>query len=123
MKNAKNVFPFQPVTNAQLRDLIVELAQRVSEIHYEIRSLRTEMRHSFMATQQDIDALTAQVTDLGASLSSDVTAIQDEITALQSANPGVDVSALQAAVQSLSGNVDAVTALAPAAPAPVDPNA
>lgn len=50
-------------------------------------------------TQADLDALAAKV-------SADVTAINAEIAALQSANPALDLSGLQAAVASLDATAN-----------------
>jgi hypothetical protein len=65
-----------------------------------------------MATQAEVDALTAKLGDLGNTLKADDSAIQTEIARLQS--QGVDTSALSAAVDSLAQDVDATTALVPA---------
>jgi hypothetical protein len=126
---AGSSWPFQPVTNAQLRDLIVSLKAQLHDVNHEIRheisAFKTEMRERLMATQADVDALTQKVSDLGTALASDVTAITDEIAALQSANPSLDLSALSSAVDGLSTNVDAVTAIPGdgSTPTPVDPGA
>ena len=66
-----------------------------------------------MATQADIDALTAQLGTLKDTLTADDAAIQTEIANLQA--QGVDTTALQAAVSDLSTVVDATSALVPAA--------
>jgi hypothetical protein len=70
------------------------------------------------ASQQDIDNLTQELQDETSALNTAVTGIQDEITALQNANPGVDVTALQAAADALKSSVDSAAALVPA---PVEP--
>lgn len=83
---------------------------------------------ALVATQADVDALTGQVgglaTILGsvqADLAASTAAIQQEIQQLQS---GLDLTALQAAVEPLAGMAqqidDAVKALNPAPPAPVE---
>lgn len=77
----------------------------------------TEMRKT-MATQADIDALTTKLSDMKDHLTSADAGIQAEIDALKAANPAVDVTALQSAVDALSGQVDATAALVPA---PVEP--
>jgi hypothetical protein len=71
-----------------------------------------------MATQADLDNLTAQLTaaDQG---------IQAEIAALQAANPALDLSGLQAAVQATADLVPAPAPVDPTPapePTPVDPN-
>ncbi len=73
-----------------------------------------QLEELMTAAQSDIDALTTAVTAAVDALQTDVTAIQAEIAALQAAHPGVDVTALQAAVGSLTSTVTSVGALAPA---------
>jgi hypothetical protein len=72
-----------------------------------------------MATQADVDALTAAVSGVSTDLAAAVTNIQAEIAALQTANPALDLSALQTAVSGLvtvQGTVDALETPPPAAP-------
>ncbi len=114
-----NAFPFQPVTNAQLLASLRELGTEVRDLFaliritiHEVRAMREEMRQGFMATQADLDALVSQVNTATADITS-------EIEALKNANPSLDLSGLETAVQGLQ-NLD--TSNAPA-PAPVDPNA
>lgn len=71
-----------------------------------------------MATQADIDALTTKLGELKDTLTADDAGIQAEIDALKAANPAVDVSGLQSAVDALSAQVDATSALVPAPAAP-----
>jgi hypothetical protein len=71
------------------------------------------------ASQQDIDNLTQELQDETSALNTAVTGIQAEIVALQNANPGVDVTALQAAADALKSSVDSAAALVP----PVEPPA
>jgi hypothetical protein len=73
------------------------------------------MENLLMATQADLDAVTASLATLKDTLVADDSAIQAEIAALQSANPGLDLTGLQAAVADVSAAVDATTALVPAA--------
>ena len=87
-------------------------------------------RLSLMATQADIDALAAQLTERDATLSTSLTGIQGdldtlkaEIAALQTANPALDVTALQAAVTSIAGHVDQATAIDAEKPPPAAPAA
>lgn len=82
-----------------------------------------------VATQADVDALTTAVGDLETQVTGDeaqlvtaVTGIQDEIAALQNANPALDLSGLQAkvtdaqsAVTDLGTAVSSVSALVPPA--------
>lgn len=71
-----------------------------------------------VATQADIDALTAAVTADDSALLGAVTGIAAEIAALQSANPDLDLSGLQGKVTDLSSAVTSVQALVPAATTP-----
>jgi hypothetical protein len=77
--------------------------------------------------QADVDALTAQVDQVTADLTTAQAAIQTEIDALSAANPGVDLTALQAAVAPLDAAVVALGGLTPtppvAPPAPPAPAA
>lgn len=73
-----------------------------------------------MATQADVDALTAQVSGLQTALAADVTNIETQIAKLQQqiANgQPVDLTNLQGAVQALSGTVASAGTIAPP-PAP-----
>lgn len=65
------------------------------------------------ASQQDIDNLTQELQDETSALNTAVVGIQAEIVALQNANPGVDVTALQAAADALKASVDSAAALVP----------
>ncbi len=75
-------------------------------------------RISLMATQADVDAITAQITQVSTDLAAAKTSLQAEIDKLAVANPGVDLSGLQAAVAPLDAAVQAVGGLVPDAPAP-----
>lgn len=59
-------------------------------------------RLTLMATQTDVDTLTAKLDDLSTQLDTAVTGIQGDLDALKAANPGVDVSALSASVDRLA---------------------
>jgi len=62
-----------------------------------------------MATQADIDALTAQVQKVQTEVMGAVQVLKDEIAALQNQNPALDLTALSSAVQALDDlNPDAV---------------
>lgn len=81
------------------------------------RALKTiTERINMSASQSDVDALTAQVTQVAADLGTAQTALQAEIDALAAANPSIDLSALQAAVAPLDGAVIALQGLTPTAP-------
>lgn len=75
------------------------------------------------ATQADVDALTAQVQQVATDLTSASSTLQTEIDNLANANPGVDVSALRAAIEPLDAQAQALGALTPQAPAPPAPPA
>ena len=62
-------------------------------------------RLDIMATQADIDALTAQITDRDAALATALAGIQGDLDALKAANPAVDITALQASVAALGDTV------------------
>ena len=84
-----------------------------------VAALRTiNERINTMATQADIDALTAQLTDLGVTLGTALAGIQSDLDALVVANPGVDVTALSASVAALSTAVEQATAIDAENPAP-----
>lgn len=73
-----------------------------------------------MATQADVDALTARLSAVDTRTQAAVVAIQAEITNLQTANPALDLTALTTAVGQLETDVTAVEGLEPPA-APVTP--
>jgi hypothetical protein len=95
------------------------------------------LKEKNMAEQVDIDALTTAVQGIDTAvdtavttLTADDSALAAALAAFEQANPGVDISALQAALAQtatdvqtgLGAAVDNLTALVPApAPAPVDP--
>lgn len=67
------------------------------------------------ANQADIDALAVKLGELKDNLTSADAGIQAEIDALKAANPALDLSGVQAAVDALSTQVDATSALVPPA--------
>lgn len=71
-----------------------------------------------MATQADVDALSARLAALDTRDKNAVTAIQAEITALQTANPNLDLTGLTNAVGVLEGDTTAVEGLEGESPAP-----
>src|SRR5581483_361154 len=72
-----------------------------------------------MATQADVDALTASVDQVATDLATARTTLQQEIDSLAQQNPGLDLSALTAAVAPIDQAVQALGALKPdPAPAP-----
>ena len=75
-------------------------------------------RLNLMATQTDIDNLTAQLTTVGEALNTAVVGIQADLDALKAANPAVDITALSASVEALVAASAAVTAIDAENPAP-----
>lgn len=64
-----------------------------------------------MATQADVDALTARLAALDTRAQNAVTAIQAEIVKLQSANPSLDLTGLTTAVSKLEADATSAEAL------------
>lgn len=71
-----------------------------------------------MATQADVDALTVAVGQISTDLATAQTELQAEIDSLSAANPGLDLTALQAAVAPVDEAVQQLGALKPTPPAP-----
>ena len=69
-----------------------------------------------MATQADVDALTTQVQQVASDLEAARTALQGEIDSLASANPALDLTGLQSAVQPLDAAVKSLGELQPTPP-------
>lgn len=73
-----------------------------------------------MATQDQIDQLTAAVNGAADRISTGIDGVRQDIADLKAANPAVDVSALEASVGRLAGEADQLAALdaenPPAAP-------
>lgn len=88
----------------------VSLRAQVAELTKEVK---------LMATQADVDALTARLAALDTRTTTAVAAIQAEIAALQAANPALDLTALTAAVSTLETDETSVEGLEP--PAVVTP--
>lgn len=75
-----------------------------------------------LASQADVDALTARLAALDTRTSAAVTAIKAEITALQNANPNLNLDGLTAAVGQLETDESSVEGLeVPDSPAPDSP--
>jgi hypothetical protein len=64
-----------------------------------------------MATQADVDALTARLAALDTRAKNAVAAIQAEIAKLQTANPSLDLTGLTAAVSNLESDATAAEGL------------
>jgi multidrug resistance efflux pump len=75
----------------------------------------TRLEQQQMATQADLDALTAQVDQVAVDLAAAQTTLQAEIDSLSSANPSLDLTGLQAAVAPLDDAVKALGELKPTA--------
>ena len=124
----------EPVTFGGFNRRMLEIERRIRaleddshhdnnprEIERRVRALEMHVHHQgdqIVATQADIDALTAALTAEDAELLAAVVAIQAEIAALQEANPELDLSGLTGAVAATSAAVDAVAALVPPAVEP-----
>lgn len=74
-----------------------------------------------MATQADLDALSARLSAVADSFTAGVANIRSDIADLKAANPGVDTSALEATVARLEANAADVTELDSENPAPPVP--
>jgi DNA-directed RNA polymerase specialized sigma54-like protein len=88
--------------------------QRVTRREFE--EAITQIERKLMSTQADVDALTAQVTQVATDLQTAQTTLQTEIDNLAAANPALDLSALQAAVAPLDASVQALGAITPTPP-------
>lgn len=77
------------------------LSGRLDRIEHTLEKLMTQAH----ATQEQIDTLTAQVTDADNRIQAAVQALRDEIARLQ--GEGVDVTELQAAVDHLTADANA----------------
>jgi hypothetical protein len=74
-------------------------------------------RMGTLATQDDVNALTAAIEQVETDLQTAATNIQSELDALASANPTLDLTALQDAVTPLDDQVNALGNLKPTPPA------
>lgn len=90
----------QYVTREQFNQALADIDERINQ----------------MASQTDVDALTAQVGQVAADLATARTSLQTEIDALSSAHPSLDLSALQSAVAPLDAAAVALGGLAPTPP-------
>ncbi len=71
-----------------------------------------------MATQADVDAITTQVSQVASDLKAAQASLQAEIDSLGSANPTLDLTALQTAVAPLDSAVQSLGGLKPTPKAP-----
>ena len=86
------------------------------------RSILLGLEKQMAATQAQVDALTATVTGygnlFGQDPSFDFSAIEAELAAASTANPGVDLSGLEAAISNVSGQLVAAQTADDAAATP-----
>src|SRR5438309_9884094 len=102
------------------RERLEEVIDRV--IDHLVQYINRRLSH--MATQADVDALTQQVGQVASDLQSAQTQLQTEIDNIAAANPNLDLSALQSAIQPLDDSVKALGNLQPTpapSPAPAPP--
>ncbi len=100
-----SLFRSRYVTNKQLAATVAELDGRID----------------LMATQADVDVLTASVTKVSADIANAKTTLQAEIDKLATANPALDLTSLQAAVALLDPAVLELGNLTPTPPPPPPP--
>lgn len=107
---------------------ILQRLQTLEDNQRQLGHIQQRMQREISVAQSDIDALTAALSDTNAELGTamsdlagDVTNIQAEITALQAAQPELDLTALTAAVAAAQSTADAVVAGVAAAAALVPP--
>ena len=74
-----------------------------------------------MASQADVDAITAELGQVSTDLSTAQSTLQNEIDNLAAANPQVDVSQLKAAADQLDPAVQKLAGLVPDSAPPVNP--
>ena len=66
-----------------------------------------------MSDQEKVDALTTAVGQIGTNLTAAIGVVQTELNELKAAHPAADFSKLEAAVNALTPEVEAVNALKP----------
>ena len=71
-----------------------------------------------MSTQADVDAVTTQAGEIASDLATAKVDLHAEIDALSAANPGLDLTALQAAVSPLDQAAKDLAGLKPTPPPP-----
>jgi flagellin-like hook-associated protein FlgL len=91
----------------------IELAT-IDDLNQAVATLNTRITQMAEATQQDIDNLTTQVSQIATDLGTAQTKLQAEIDSLSAG--GVDVTNLQAAIAPLDAAVQALGALQPTPP-------
>lgn len=103
-----------PQEDTQVWTVVGELigAAVAEQINIQLAPIRKDI----MATQANIDALTATVTQVSADLATAQATIQAELDALAAANPTLDVTALTAAVALLDPEAQKLNALVPDPP-------
>jgi hypothetical protein len=101
-----------------LRGTVYTVRRYVTRQEFDRAISQLNERIATMATQADVDAITTQVDQVATDLANAKTALQQEIDQLASANPQLNLTALQSAVQPLDGAVQALDALKPDSPPP-----
>src|ERR1035437_3194867 len=91
-----------------------EMQNHGRAIRHMLRAIN-ELQENQMSTQAQVDALTAELTQVASDLVASSAALQTEIDSLAAANPGVSLTALQAAADALDPAVKAIGALVPIA--------
>jgi predicted negative regulator of RcsB-dependent stress response len=79
------------------------------------------IKEMLVTQQSDIDAVTAEITDLKNTVVTANTNIQAELDALKVANPAIDITGLQAAVSGLRDAVAVTTQESTEVPPPAPP--
>ncbi len=92
------------------------------EFREALEQLEERMEQFMEASQDQINALTAELGTVSTDLANATAVLQSELDGLVAANPGVDITALQAAADALDPAVQKLAALAPTPP-PVPPAA
>jgi DNA anti-recombination protein RmuC len=89
------------------------------QLEEELEPIKDKIKN--MATQDDINALTTSIQQVGTDLTNSVATVQNEINNLAQQNPQLDLSGVQNAVSALDEQAKAVSGLVPNEPAPVEP--
>ncbi len=96
---------------------------RLEDMQDQIDELHEEMGFMAEATQAQADADTQAIEQVGVDLAAAVQTVQMELNATKQANPGIDLSRLEAAIIPLDAHAKAVGNLVPETATPVAPPA
>jgi len=102
-----------------LREILQYLQRTERRLEQINRNLEQIGRN--MATQADINALSARIDSANLAFTTGLQGVRDDIAALKAANPGVDTTALEASVSALEADVSGLTELDSENPAPAGP--